>query len=168
MVDKGSEFYIRSIKSFLQNNDIEMYLTHNEKKSVVAERFIRTLKKKMYKYATFVSKNVYIDKLDDTVNKYNNTYHSKIKLQPVDVKSSIYIYDGKEINNKDPKFKIVDIIRISKCKNIFAKVYTPTSSEEVFWSFVLFCDLKVKNTVPWVYVINDLNGEEIFATYCKK
>ena len=109
-----------------------MYLTHNEKKSVVAERFIRTLKKKMYKYATFVSKNVYIDKLDDTVNKYNNTYHSKIKLQPVDVKSSIYIYDGKEINNKYPKFKIVDIIRISKCKNIFAKVYTPTSSEEFF------------------------------------
>ena len=73
-VDKGSEFYNGSMKSFLQNNDTEMYSTHNEGKSVADERFISTLKNKIYKYMTSVSKNVYIDKLDDIVNKYNNTY----------------------------------------------------------------------------------------------
>ena len=74
------------MKSFLQNDDIEMYSTHNKGKSVVAERFIRTLKNKIYKYMTLVSKNVYIDKFDDIVNKYNNTYLSTIKIRPVDVK----------------------------------------------------------------------------------
>ena len=85
-LDKVSEFYNRSMKSFLQNDDIEMYSTHNKGKSVVAERFIRTLKNKIYKYMTSVSKNVYIDKFDDIVNKYNNTYLSTIKIRPVDVK----------------------------------------------------------------------------------
>ena len=79
MVDKGSEFYNRSVKSFLHNNNIEMYSTHNEGKSVVAERFIRTLKNRTYKYMTSISKNVYIDKLDYMVNKYKNTYHRTIK-----------------------------------------------------------------------------------------
>ena len=74
------------MKSFLQNDDIEMYSTHNKGKSVVAERFIRTLKNKIYKYMTLVSENVYIDKFDDIVNKYNNTYLSTIKIRPVDVK----------------------------------------------------------------------------------
>ena len=74
------------MKSFLQNDDIEMYSTHNKGKSVVAERFIRTLKNKIYKYMTSVSKNVYFDKFDDIVNKYNNTYLSTIKIRPVDVK----------------------------------------------------------------------------------
>ena len=83
------------MKSFLQNNDIEMYWTHTEGKFVVAERFIRTLKNKIYKYMTSVSKTVYIDKLDDIVNKYNYTYHSTIKLKPVDVKSSRYIDSSK-------------------------------------------------------------------------
>ena len=113
-VDKGSEFYNRSMKSWLGKNDIEMYLTHNEGKSVAAERFIRTLKNKIYKYTTSISKNVYIDKLDDIVNKYNNTYHSTIKMKSVDVKSNTYINSSKEINDKDPKFKIGDIVRISK------------------------------------------------------
>ena len=76
------------MKSWLEKNDIEMYSTHNEGKSVIAERFIRTLKNKIYKYMTSISKNVYIDKLDDIVNKYNNAYHSTIKLKPVDVKSN--------------------------------------------------------------------------------
>ena len=79
-VDKGGEFYNRSTKSSLQNNDIEVYSTHNEQKSVVAERFIITLKNKVYKCMTSVSKNVCIDKLDDIVNKYNNTYHSTMIL----------------------------------------------------------------------------------------
>ena len=130
-----------------------MYLTHNEGKSVTAERFITTLKNKIYKYMTSISKNVYIDKLDDIVNKYNNTYHSTIKMKPVDVKSNTYIDYSKEINNKDPKFKIGDIVRISKYKNIFAKGPTPNWSEEVF------VIKKVKNMVPWTYVINDLNRE---------
>ena len=81
---------------------------------------------------TSISKNLYIDKLDDIVNKSNNTYHGTIKMKPVDVKSSTYIDSSKEIDDKDPKFKIGDIVRVSKCKNIFAKVYVPSWSEEVF------------------------------------
>ena len=90
-VDKESEFYNNSFKKYLKDNDIEMYSIHNEGKSVVAERFIRTLKAKIYKYMTSVSKNVYIDKLDDIVNDYNNAYHRTIKMKPVDVKDNTYI-----------------------------------------------------------------------------
>ena len=108
-----------------KKNDKEMYPTHNEEKSVIAERFITTLKNKVYKYMTSISKNVYIDKLDDIVNQYNNTYHSTIKLKPMDVKSNTYIESSKEINDKNPKFKIDDNVRISKYKNVFAKAYTP-------------------------------------------
>ena len=82
-VDKGNEFYNSSFKKWLQDNDIVMYSTHNEGKSVVAERFIRTLKNKIYKYMTSISKNVYIDKLDDIVNEYNTTYHRTIKMKPI-------------------------------------------------------------------------------------
>ena len=109
-----------------------MYSTNNEGKSVVAERFIRTLKSKIYKYTNSISKNVYIDKLDDIVNEYNNTYHTTIKMKPIDVKDNTYINTDKETNDKDPKFKVGDRIRISKYKNIFAKGYTPNWSEEVF------------------------------------
>ena len=90
-VDKGSEFYNNSFEKWLKDNDIEMYSIHNEGKSVVAERFIRTLKTKIYKYMTSISKNVYIDKLDDVVNEYNNTYHRTITMKPVDVKDNTYI-----------------------------------------------------------------------------
>ena len=102
-----------------------MYSTNNEGKSVVAERFIRTLKSKIYKYMTSISKNVYIDKLDDIVNEYNNTYNTTIKLTPIDVKDNTYINTDKEINNKNPKFKVGDHVRMSKYKNTFAKGYTP-------------------------------------------
>ena len=111
---------------------------------------------------TSISKNVYIDKLDDIVNEYNNTYHTTIKMKPIDVKDNTYINTDKEINNKDPKFKVGDRVRISKYKNIFAKGYTPNSSEEVF------VIEKVKNTIPWTYVINDLNGAEITGTFYEK
>ena len=161
-VDKGSELYNAYFKKWLQDNDIVMYSTHNEGKSVVAERFIRTLKGKIYKYMTSISKNVYIDKLDDIVDEYNNTYHTTIKMKPTDVKDNTYINADKEINNKDPKFKVGDHVRISKYKNIFAKGYMPNWSEEVF------VIKKVKNTVPWTYVINDLNGEEIIGTFYEK
>ena len=79
-----------------------------KKKSVVVERFVKTLKKNTYKYMTSISKNVCIEKLDDIVNKYNNRYHSKIKMKLVDVKSSTYINSSKEINDKDAKFNIGD------------------------------------------------------------
>ena len=97
---------------------------HNEGKSVIAKRFIRTLKIKIYKYITSVSKNVYIDKLHDIVNKYNNTYQSTVKMKPVDVKSSTYIDFIKENNGKDPKFKIGVIVRISKYKNNIASLHS--------------------------------------------
>ena len=126
-VNKGSELYNAYFEKWLRDNDIVMYSTHNEGKSVVAERFIRTLKSQIYKYMTSISKNVYIDKLDDIVDKYNNTYHTTIKMKPIDV---IYINADKEINNKDPKFKVGDRVRISKYKNIFAKGYMPNWSEE--------------------------------------
>ena len=139
-----------------------MYSLNNEAKSVVAERFIRTLKSKIYKYMTSISKNVYIDKLNNMVNEYSNTYHNAIKMKPIDVKDNAYINTDKKINNKDPKFKVSDGVRISKYKNIFAKGYTPNWSEEVF------VIKKVKNTVPWTYVFNDLNGEEIIGTFYEK
>ena len=112
-VDKGSEFYNRSMKSFLQNGDIDMYSTHNEEKSVVAETIIRALENKIYKCMTSISKNVNIDKLDDIMNKYNNSYHNTIKMKPVDVRSNTYTVSNKEINNKDAKFKIGYIVRTS-------------------------------------------------------
>ena len=135
-----------------------MYSTHNEGKYLAAERFIRTIKNKIYKYMTSISKNVYIDKLYDIVNKYNNTYHSTIKMKPVDVKPSTYIGSSKEINNKDPKFKIGDTVRISKYKNAFVKGYTPNWLEEAF----------VIKIIPWTYVISDLKGDEIVGTFYEK
>ena len=120
-VDKGSEFYNSSFKKWLRDNNTEMYSTNNEGKSVVAERFIRTLKTKIHKYMTSISKNAYIDKLDDMVYECNNTYHRSIEMKPVDVKDNTYIDFEKEINDKDPKFKIGDHVRTSKYKNIFAK-----------------------------------------------
>ena len=142
--------------------DIEMYSIHNEGKSVAAQRFIRTLKTKIYKYMISVSKNVYIDKLDDIVGEYNNTYHRTIKMKPVDLKNNTYIDFTKEVNDKDPKFKVGDHVRISKYKNIFAKGYTPNWSEEVF------VVSKIKNAIPWAYVINDLNYDEIIGKFFLK
>ena len=103
--------------------------------------------------------NVCIDKLGDIVNKYNNTYHKTIKMKPADVKSNTYINSSKGINDKDPKFRIGDIVKISKYKNIFSKDYAPDWSEEVF------VIIKVKNTVPLTYLISDLHGEEIVGTF---
>ena len=110
---------------------------------------------------TSVSKNVYLDKLDDKVNKYNNTYHSTIKIKPVDGKSNTYIDSSNEIENKNAKFKIGDTARITKYKNIFAKGYIPNWSE-------VFVIKKVKNTVPWTYVVNNLNGKKLLEPLMKK
>ena len=124
-VDKDSEFYNSHFKKWLKHHNMKMYSTHNEGKSVVAERFIRTIKNQIYKYITSISKNGYIDKLDDIVHKYNNTKHRTIKMKPIDVNVLILIDFGKKVNDNDPKFKVGDHVRISKYKNIFAKGYTP-------------------------------------------
>ena len=100
-----------------------------------------------------------IDKLDHIVNEYNNTYHRTIKIKPDDVKDNTYNDSSKDVNDKDPRFKVGDQVKISKYKNIFAKGYTPNWSEEVF---VIKED---KNTAPWTYVINDLNGEKIIGAF---
>ena len=149
-VDKGSEFYNNSFKKLLKDNDIEMSSIHNEEKPVVAERFIiiRTLNTEIYKCMTSMSKDVYIDTLDDIVGEYNKTYHKTIKMKPIDVIDNTYVdsmelHSKKEVKDKDPKFKVGDDVRISKYKNIFAKGYIPNWSEK---GFVI---KKVKNTVSW-------------------
>ena len=136
-----------------------MYSTHNEGKYVIAKRFIKTLNNRIYKYMTSISKTVYIDKLDDIVKIYNNTYHTSIKIKPDDVKDNTYIGFKKETNDKNPKFEVGDHVRISKFRNIFIKRYMPNWPEEIF------IIKKIKNTVPWAYVINDLNSEEIIGTF---
>ena len=159
-VDQGGEFYNNIFKKWLSDNDIIMYLTYNEGKSVVAERFIRTLKSKLYKHMTAISKNVYYDVLDDVVNKYNNTKHSTIKMKPIDVRDNnnkrVYI---DEHNEKRSRFQVGDRVRISKFKNIFAKGYTPNWSKEIF-----IVD-KINDTVPYTYNLKDLNDEEIIDSF---
>ena len=132
-----------------------MYSTFNEGKSVVAERFIRTLKNKLYKHMTATGKNVYYDVLDDAVNEYNNTKHSTIKMKPADVRDNI-----DEHNEK--RFKVGDRVRISKFKNIFAKGYTPN------WSTEIFIVDKISDTVPYTFNSKDLNDEEIIGSFYDK
>ena len=139
-----------------------MYSTYNEGKSGVAERFIRTLKNKIFKHMIAISKDVYFDVLDDIVDKYNNTVHRTIKMKPIDVTDDSYAEYNEDFNKKDPKFKVGDHVRISKYKNIFAKEYTPNWSEEVF------VISKIKNTVLWTYVVNDLHGEVITESFYEK
>ena len=158
-VDQGSKFYNKSFKDFLKINNIEMYSTYNEGKSVVAERFISILKNKIFKYTTAISKNVYFDVLDYIVDKYNNTVHRTIKKKPT---GDYYAEYNEHPDEKNPKVKVGGNVRISKYKNIFAKGYTPNWSEEVF------VINKIKNTVPWTYAISDLNGVEITGSFYEK
>ena len=158
-VDQGSEFYNNDFKKWLSNNGIVMYSTYNEGKSVVAERFIRTLKKKLYKHMTATGKNVYYNVLDDIVNEYNNTKQNTIKMKPKDVgynNKRVYI---DEHNKKDSKFKIVDRVRISKFKYIFAKGYTPN------WSREIFIGNKINDTVRYTYNLKDLSDETIIGSF---
>ena len=126
------------------------------------KRFIRTLKNKTYKHMTAISKNVYVDVFDDIVNKYNDTVHRTIKMKSIDVTDDSFAEYIEQSNKEDPKFKVGDHVRISKYKNIFAKGYAPNWSEEVF------VINKINDTVPWTYVINDLNGEEIIGSFYEK
>ena len=160
-VDQGGEFYNNAFENRLSDNDINMYSTYNEGKSVVAERFIRTLKNKLYKHMTATGKNVYYDDLDDAVNKYNNTKHSTIKMKPTDVKNNKRVYID-EHNEKDSKFKVGDRVRISRYKIIFAKGYAPN------WSSEIFIVDKINDTVPYTYNLKDLNDEEIIGSFYDK
>ena len=157
-VDQGGGFYNNVFKKWLSDNDIIMYSMYNEGKSVVAERFIRTLKNKFYKHMTATGKNLYCDVLDDVVNKYNNTKHSTIKMKPIDVKNNKRVFID-EHNEKDSRFKVGDRVRISKFKNIFAKGYTPN------WSKEIFIVNKINDTIPYTYDIKDLNDEEIIGSF---
>ena len=139
-----------------------MYSTYNEGKSVVAERFIRTLQNTIFKHMSTISKNVYIDVLNDIVNKYNNTIHRTIKMKAIDVTGDSYVEYNEDFNKKGPKFKVNDHVRISKYKNIFAKGYVPN------WSDKVFTVNEIKNTVPWTYTISDLNGEKVIGTFYEK
>ena len=153
-VDQGGEFYNRVFKKWLSDNDISMYSTYNEGKSVVAERFIRTLKNKLYKHMAATGKNVYYDVLDDIVNECNNTKHNTIKMKPIDLGDNKRVYID-EHNEKDSRLKVGDRVRISKFKNIFAKGYTPN------WCKEIFIVNKINDTVPYTYNLKDLNDEEI-------
>ena len=161
-VDQGGEFYNNVFEKWLSDNDINMYSMYNEGKSVVVERFIRTLKNKLYKHMTATGKKVHYDVLDDVVNKYNNTKHSTIKMKPIDVGDNnkrVYI---DERNEKDSRFKVGDRVRISRYKNIFAKGYPPNWSKEIF-----IVD-KINDTVPYTYNLKDVNYEEIIGSFYDK
>ena len=162
-VDQGGEFYNNVFEKWLSDNDINMYSTYNEGKSVAAERFIRTLKNKLYKHMTATGKKVYYDVLGDVVNQYNNTKHSTLKMKPIDVKDGnnkrVYI---DEHNEKDSRFKVGDRVGISKFKNIFAKGYKPNWSKEIF-----IVD-KINDTEPYTYNLKDLNDEEIIGSFYDK
>ena len=136
-----------------------MYSTYNEGKSVVPERFIRTLKNKLYKHMTATGKNVYYDVLDDVVNKYNNTKHSAIKIKPIDVKDNNKTVYIDEHNEKDSRFTVGDRVRISKFKNIFTKGYTPNWSKEIYIVY------KLNDTLPYMYNLKDLNDKEIIGSF---
>ena len=161
-VDQGGKFYNKRFKRFQKINNIEMYSTYKEGKSVVAKRFIRTLKNKIFKHMTAISKNVCFDVLDDIVNKYNNTVRRTIKMKRMDVTPDSYAEYNEKFNEKDPKFRVGDRVRISKDKNIFAKRYIENWSEEVF------IITKIKDTVLWTYVISDLNDESIKVGFYEK
>ena len=161
-VDQKSEFYNNIFKKWLKDNDISMYSTHNEGKSVVTERFIKTLKNKIYKYLASISKNVYFNVLDDIVDKYNNAYNKTIKMKLIDVNEDSFAEYNEESNETYPKFKVGDHVWILKFKNIFAKGCTPNWSEEIF------VIKKIKNSVPWVYVISGLKGEKVAGSFYEK
>ena len=129
---------------------------------IFSKDFQKTLKSKVFKDMTAISKNVYFDVLDDIVDQYNNTFHRTIKMKPIEVTSDSYAEWNENFNEKDSKFKAGDRVRILKYKNIFAIGYTQDWSEEVF------IISKIKNIVPWTDAVSDLFGEEINGNFYKK
>ena len=162
-VDKGSEFYNRSMKSFLRNNNIDMYSMHNEGKSIVAERFIRTLKYKIYKHMTLILKNVYIDRLDDIVNKYNNTYHGTSKTKPIDIKPSIYILTLiAKIIRKILNLKLVIMLEYHNIKIFLQKVTLQIGLKK------FLCLLKLKILCRGHILLVILTEKQLLELFTKK
>ena len=161
-VDKGKEFYNKDVKDL-----IELYFTENEERSSIVERWIRTMKEKMWKYFTANSTNVYMNVLSDLVKEYNNTRHSSIKMTLVKAskkENELTVWrnlypEHLEIHDIKPKFSVGDKVRISKKKKTFEKGYTTRWTEEIFKI------IDVKRTSPITYKITDLNGEEIKGTF---
>ena len=139
-----------------------MYTTYNEGKSVVAERFIRTIKNKILKHMTAIHKNIYFDVLDDIVNKYNNTAHRTIKMKSIDDTSYSYAECNGDFNKKDPKIKVGDQVRISRYKNILAKGYAPNWSEQVF----VVSGIKI--TVRGLMLLVNWMGKKLMEVFMKK
>ena len=139
-VDQGSEFYNNSFEDFLKINNIEMYSTYNDGKSVVAERFIRMLRNKIFKHMAAISKNVYFDVLDDIVNKYNKTVQITIKIKPVDVTSDSYAEYNEDFNKKDPKFKVGDMLEFQNTKTFLLKDMLQIGRKK----FLLLVGLKIQ------------------------
>ena len=166
-VDKGSEFYNKTFKEWLLQNDIELYSTFNEGKAVIIERFNKTLKSKMYKQFTIQNNTIWYNIVDKLVNEYNVTKHSSIQLTPVEAskkknQGTVYfnLYGDIEALKQKPKFKIGDEVRISKYKRkVFDKGYTPNWTEEVFTVD------KIQYTNPITYKLKDLRGEDIQGSF---
>ena len=161
-VDKGREFYNKDVKGL-----IALYSTENEEKASVVERWIRTMKVKMWKYFTDKSTNVYANVLLDLVREYNNARHSSIKMTPIRARkkeNELTVWKNvypKHLRIRDinPKFSVGDRVRISKKKRNFEKGYTTRWTEEIFKI------AEVKRTLPVTYRIADLNGEVIQGTF---
>ena len=166
-VDKGSEFYNKTFKEWLLQNDIELYSTFNEGKAVIIERFNRTLKSRMYKQFTIQNNTIWYNIIDKLVDEYNKTKHGSIKLTPVEASKKknhglVYfnLYGDIEALKQKPKFKIGDKVRISKYKRkVFDKGFTPNWTEEVFTVD------KIQYTNPITYKLKDLRGEDIQGSF---
>ena len=160
--DKGREFYNKDVKGL-----VEIYSTENEEKSSIVERWVRTMKEKMWKYFTDNNTYTYMDILPDLVEDYNNTVHSSTKLTPVEAskkENELTVWrnlypDRLKIHDLRPKFSVGDEVRISKKKKTFEKGYTTR------WTEKIFTITKIQNTKPITYKIADLQGEEIDGTF---
>ena len=148
-IDKGSKFYNRTMKSEIEESEIEMYSTHDEGKSVVAERFIKISKNEIHKYITSISKNMYIDKLNDIVNKYNNIYHTTIKKNPSVLNQAYILTLNKENNKEGSKLKIGVSLEYQNIETSLQKTLFQIGLKKFLWlkKSMLFVMLKVKKTL---------------------
>ena len=151
------------MQEWLGNNDMLMYFTNNESKSVTIERFIKTSKAKLYKKMAANDRKSYLSYLNKLVDQYNNTYHHSINKKPINTDYSAST-ENIETNPKSPKSKVNDRVRSTKYKNIFSKGYTENWSREIF---IIDSVLKT-NPYPLTYKIKDLNGEKIIISFYEK
>jgi len=164
-VDQGKEFYNKNIDQWIKENDIIRYSTYGEHKSAVVERFNRTLKTNMWKRFTAENTRNWIDMIDKLMSNYNNKFHFTIKMTPSEAskkKNKAQVLNNQthlEPTHENPKFKVGDKVRISRIKKIFEKGYLPNWSEE------LYVVSQVKNTNPFTYIVNDLNGDLIAGSF---